>query len=113
MTGQGWFDHPSDDVDLCATPMEPFRQQAERADKRIFFTTLSTEHIPNEQILPQLLALEPVTTIGYPIGLWDEINNLPIARRGMTATHPRVDFNGERIGLIDIAAFPGSSDRQC
>jgi hypothetical protein len=109
MLDQGWFNHPSDDVDLCATPIEPFRREAERAGKRIFFTTLSTEHVPNDQVISQLLALESVTMIGYPIGLWDEVNNLPIARRGMTASHPRVDFNGKGIGVVDIAAFPGSS----
>jgi hypothetical protein len=109
MLDQGWFNHPSDDVDLCATPIEPFRREAERLGKSIFFTTLSTEHIPDDQALDQLLALEAITMIGYPIGLWDEVNNLPIARRGMTASHPGVDFNGKRIGVVDIAAFPGSS----
>ena len=109
MLNQGWFDHPSADVDLCATPIEPLRQEAERLGKKIFFTTLSTAHVPNEQVLSQLLALEPVTMIGYPIGLWDEVNNLPIARRGMTASHPRVDFNQKPIAVVDIAVFPGSS----
>jgi hypothetical protein len=106
---QGWFNHPSDDVDLCAMPIEPFRQEAERAGKKLFLTTLSTEHIPDDHVIHQLLALETVTMIGYPIGLWDKVNNLPISRRGMTASHPRVDFNGKRIGVVDIAAFPGSS----
>lgn len=109
MLDQGWFFHPSDNVDLCAMPVEPFRREAARLGKRIFLTTLSTEHIPGEQALDELLALESVTMIGYPIGLWDRVNNLPIARRGMTASHPRVDFNGEPIGVVDIAAFPGSS----
>ena len=97
------------DIDLCATPLEPFRRKAEQVGKKIFLTTLTTDHIPDDQILRELLALESVTMIGYPIGLWDKVNNLPIARRGMTASHPRVDFNGKRIGVIDIAAFPGSS----
>jgi hypothetical protein len=109
MLDQGWFNHPCDDIDLCATPLEPFRREAERVGKKIFLTTLTTDHIPDDQILGELLALESVTMIGYPIGLWDKVNNLPIARRGMTASHPKVDFNGKRIGVIDIAAFPGSS----
>jgi hypothetical protein len=109
MLDQGWFDHPSDEVDLCAMPLEPFRREAEHAGKKIFLATLSTEHIPGDDLLHQLLALEAVVMIGYPIGLWDQVNNLPIARRGMTATHPRVDFNGRPVGVVDIAAFPGSS----
>jgi hypothetical protein len=109
MLDQGWFDHPSADVDLCATPIEPFRAEAERQGKRIFLTTLSTRHLPTHPIFGNLLALETVTMIGYPIGLWDQVNNFPLARRGTTATHPKVDFNGRKIGVVDIAAFPGSS----
>jgi V8-like Glu-specific endopeptidase len=109
MLDQGWFDHPSAAVDLCATPIEPFRAEAERQGKKIFLTTLSTEHLPTQPVLNDLLAMETVTMIGYPIGLWDQVNNFPLARRGMTATHPKVDFDGKRIGIVDIAAFPGSS----
>lgn len=47
--------------------------------------------------------------IGYPIGLWDEINNFPIFRKGFTASHPAINFNGQKIGLVDMACFPGSS----
>ena len=47
--------------------------------------------------------------VGYPIGLYDKINNLPIFRKGYTACHPSIDFNRKGIGLIDMACFPGSS----
>jgi hypothetical protein len=82
MLDQGWFDHPSADVDLCATPIEPFRAEAERHGKKIFLMTLSTDHLPTQPTLGDLLALETVTMIGYPIGLWDQVNNFPLARRG-------------------------------
>ena len=47
--------------------------------------------------------------VGYPIGLWDDVNNFPVLRRGITASHPSVDFQGKSIGLAAIASFPGSS----
>ena len=47
--------------------------------------------------------------VGYPNGLWDAVNNMPIFRKGSTATHPNFDYNGKKEFLIDIAAFPGSS----
>ncbi|MFZ7230474.1 hypothetical protein, partial [Avibacterium avium] len=47
--------------------------------------------------------------VGYPNGLWDEINNQPIVRRGITATDPKLDYNGKKEFLIDAACFPGSS----
>jgi len=47
--------------------------------------------------------------VGYPIGLWDEKNNYPIFRKGITATHPANDYNGKSEFMIDAACFPGSS----
>jgi hypothetical protein len=47
--------------------------------------------------------------VGYPNGLWDETNNLPIARAGITATHPAIDYNGKPEFMIDAACFAGSS----
>lgn len=47
--------------------------------------------------------------VGYPDGIWDEFNNQPIVRRGITATHPKNDFNGKGEFLIDAVCFPGSS----
>ena len=47
--------------------------------------------------------------IGYPIGLWDEYNNLPVVRRGSTATPIYMDYNNRKEFLIDMACFPGSS----
>ncbi len=49
------------------------------------------------------------TTVGYPNGLWDRKNNLPIARRGITASPVAVDWNGRNEFLIDCAVYPGSS----
>ena len=34
---------------------------------------------------------------------------MPIFRRGITATHPNLDWNGKPEFLIDAACFPGSS----
>ena len=45
----------------------------------------------------------------YPDGLWNKTNNPPIAWKGITASDPRFDYNGEPKGLVDIASFEGSS----
>jgi hypothetical protein len=47
--------------------------------------------------------------IGYPNGIYDEHNLLPIVRRGITATPPAADYEGKRQVLIDASVFPGSS----
>lgn len=47
--------------------------------------------------------------VGYPNGIWDEVNNFPVFRRGVTASRPLRDWNGKPEFLIDAACFPGSS----
>ena len=59
--------------------------------------------------LDELSALEELVMVGYPIGMWDKRNNLPIFRKGYTSAHPAIDFNEKGIGLVDMACFPGSS----
>jgi hypothetical protein len=59
--------------------------------------------------LLSLDALESVTFIGYPNGIWDTKNLLPIARRGTTATPIAVDFENSPCFLIDASVFGGSS----
>lgn len=100
--------HPGD-VDLCAMPFEPLRQLASQKGKSIFNIRLSDEIIASDEKLEELTALEDVVMVGYPIGLSDIANNLPIIRKGITASHPSVDFNGKPWGVVDIASFPGSS----
>ena len=57
----------------------------------------------------KLDAMEDVIMVGYPVGLWDSVNNRPIFRRGITATDPKVDFEGKKEFLIDCACIWGSS----
>ena len=103
-----WIGHPGT-VDLCAMPVEPIRQQMKSAGKDLFFKTLDESLIWTDDQLAELTAFEEVVMVGYPIGMWDSVNNLPILRRGITASHPGVDYEGKSLGVVDIAAFPGSS----
>ena len=54
-------------------------------------------------------AIEDVLFVGYPNGIFDQKNHLPIMRRGITASPYNVDFNGSKKFLIDAQVFPGSS----
>ncbi len=47
--------------------------------------------------------------VGYPVGLWDSVNNMPILRRGSTATLLDWTYEGRQEFVIDAACFPGSS----
>jgi V8-like Glu-specific endopeptidase len=56
-----------------------------------------------------MFGMDDITMIGYPNGIWDETHNFPVFRKGITATNPRYDWNGNKEFLIDCACFPGSS----
>lgn|GEM_PF-233667 len=53
--------------------------------------------------------IEDVIFIGYPNGLYDKKNLLPIVRKGITASSYNFDFDGEPKFLIDASVFQGSS----
>lgn len=104
-----WIPHPDPDVDLCAMLAGPIYEAARNSGRPVYHLDLSKEVIASQQQLDSLSAVEDVLMVGYPNGLWDEFNNFPILRRGITATHPAVQFNGKPHGVIDMACFPGSS----
>lgn len=101
--------HPSPSVDLCAIPLAPFFEQLNAAGVTPYFVSLNHDQLPELRDLEDLSALENVTMVGYPNGLSDQANNFPILRRGVTASHPIVNFNGMAEGAVDMACFPGSS----
>lgn len=104
-----WIPHPEVDIDLCAMPLAPILERANQTGKRLFFVQLEMSLVPSSDDLAQLTAMEDILMAGYPNGIWDQKNNMPVLRRGVTATHPNLDWNGKPDFLIDAACFPGSS----
>lgn len=58
---------------------------------------------------PELTVAENVYFVGYPDNRYDEKNNLPLIRTGMIASHPKYNYNGNAVFIIDAQVFPGSS----
>lgn len=104
-----WTKHPDDNVDLAVFPIAPLYHQAEAKGVKFFAPPIGEDLLPTPEKLADLSGLENITMIGYPNGIWDEKNNMPIVRRGITATNPKHDYNGLPIFVIDCACFPGSS----
>jgi SEC-C motif/Trypsin-like peptidase domain len=104
-----WVAHPNPDVDLVALPVGHILNAAAAKGKPFYFRTISPKWIATPELLAELTTMEPVVMVGYPTGLWDKTHNLPIVRRGVTATHPRLRLNGKPEFLIDAACFRGSS----
>ncbi len=104
-----WYGHPKDEIDVAIIPLVPLVQQIKSMGADIFVMPIGDDLIPTDNIISELDALETITFIGYPNGLWDTKNFLPIIRRGITATPASMDFQGEKQFLIDASVFPGSS----
>lgn len=49
------------------------------------------------------------TVVGYPYGYYDTKNSLPIWKTGSIASEPDIDFEGKKLIVLDISAFPGMS----
>ncbi len=58
---------------------------------------------------PELSVAENVYFVGYPDNRYDKTNNLPLIRTGLISSHPKLDYNGDPVFIIDAQVFPGSS----
>ncbi|AZI41861.1 hypothetical protein EHF33_03095 [Deinococcus psychrotolerans] len=99
--------HPNPNIDLAAYDMSAAYKLIPE-DYALLKISLSGDSFVQDDCL-DCNTLDQVIMIGYPTGLSDKFNYMPIARSGVAATIPNVDYNGKPIGVVDIAAFPGSS----
>lgn len=104
-----WIGHPDPNIDLTIFPLAPIFQQSEKQGKKLHYVMLGKNLVANSELLNTLPTMEEIIMIGYPNGIWDEKHNLPIIRKGITATHPKLPYNGKPEFMIDAACFPGSS----
>jgi V8-like Glu-specific endopeptidase len=104
-----WYGHPKNNVDIAVMPLVPILQEIERMGKQIFFRAITHDLIPSDEQISELNTIEELLFIGYPNGIFDSKNLMPVTRRGLTATPLQVDYEGEPIFLMDASVFPGSS----
>lgn len=98
----GYFPHPDPAVDLACVNVSGITHTD------AFFQCLHDsflQPIDYEKVVPS----SDVIFVGYPEGLYDPVNNLPLIRKGSIASIPNVDFNGKGQIIIDAQIFPGSS----
>jgi hypothetical protein len=105
-----WTGHPRKEIDIAVCPLAPIESHIKiQAGVDLFYRSISGSMIPTPEQMQKLDAIEAITFVGYPNGVWDKKNLLPIARRGMTASPLEVDFEGLPTFLIDASVFGGSS----
>lgn len=101
--------HPDKDVDLAALVLEPVLKQMRDSGRTPYYKRVHRELWANDEFMNELSAVEEIVMVGYPNGLWDSRNNLPLVRRGTTATPLYIDYEDRPEFVIDCACFPGSS----
>lgn len=100
--------HPDESIDLAICNISNlYNQLTQNLKQDIFIRTIPIEMIPAES--ESFDAIEDILFVGYPDGIFDQKNHLPIMRKGITASPYEVDFNGGKKFVIDAQVFPGSS----
>ena len=98
-------EHPDPDVDIavlsCTNLFNLLPDQ-------LYFKAVSYDMLATFTE-PELSVAENVYFVGYPNNRYDITNNLPLIRTGLIASHPKYDFNGKPVFIIDAQVFPGSS----
>ena len=104
-----WRTHPKADIDLAMAPIAGLLNQAAESGRKPYFIPIPSDLIADDAYLKNMDAIENIVMIGYPTGIFDEANNLPVIRRGITASRIGLRYNERPEFLIDCACFPGSS----
>lgn len=103
-----FLQHPDKNVDLAIYNISDlYNKLTQDLKQNIFIKTIPLEMIPLET--ENFDAIEDLFFVGYPNGIFDQKNHLPIMRRGITASPFNIDFNGSKKFIIDAQVFPGSS----
>lgn len=104
---QEWLYHPNN-LDICIAYALPIISEIPEG-KRPYYVSINKEFIPNENMWNKFTSFSDVIVTGYQLELWDSYNKTPIGRKGTTASPPRLDYEGKKEFLVDIAAYEGLS----
>ncbi len=99
-----WLEHPTKrkEIDVVALPLD-----SERVRSHFFIRAFSSvNHIPQDV---EISIGEDVLVVGYPLGFYDTLHNLPLVRNAIMASVYPVPFEGRPYILIDSRLHEGTS----
>jgi trypsin-like peptidase len=106
----GWVPHPNPRIDIAVMRVTDLLVQMSQTEgKKVFARYVRESDFLSEDRFREFGAIEDVLFVGYPGGVYDHRNGLPIVRRGITASPVFVDFEGDPAFLVDGAVRGGSS----
>ncbi|MEH2484998.1 S1 family peptidase [Bradyrhizobium sp. AZCC 2230] len=101
--------HPDPEIDLAVILVSELINKYQSESKPIYAVGADEALIASSADLRKFQPLEDVLIVGFPDGISDTANNIPIFRRGVTATPVYMKFNGKKQFMIDAAIYHGSS----
>ena len=87
-----WTGHPDPMVDVSVALLDDSFELVSGRSGNVYFRAIPTSMFADSSGIQSLDPLEEIVFVGYPVGLYDEYNLLPITRQGITATHPSIDY---------------------
>jgi hypothetical protein len=101
--------HSNPNIDLACFNVSTMDAQFQDRDRKPFYVPITETSTADEALIASTGSMQPVMTIGYPLGPNDVVNNTPFFRSGITATSPARGFNGKPEFVIDSPVLGGSS----
>ena len=95
-----WTGHLDEGVDVAAISITLAVDNIRGQVYNIYYRTISRDIVLTEEQTRDMDAIEEVWMVGYPNGIYDQVNNLPVVRRGITATPYAVDYEAKPQFLI-------------
>lgn len=92
LNSSGIILHSNSEVDACAINISQVFGNFQAQGLELQHALITQDIIANEELFNQILPLEEITMIGYPIGLMDVHNNGAVARRGAIASNPAHNY---------------------
>jgi V8-like Glu-specific endopeptidase len=105
-----WLQHRKYDEHACDVVAIPLTSSTLSQDALIAFNSSSLTFFNATNLdIPQTNPFGNVVVVGYPLGFYDEINNLPVYRKAMIATAYPFNFMDRPYFLIDANLHEGTS----
>jgi hypothetical protein len=101
--------HPNNNIDLAIIKIDKCLENIKNDNNEVSINYINELMIPTNEEWNSYHYIEDIIMLGCPNGIYINENNFPIARKGITATHPNTPIMGENKFFIDIAAEEGSS----
>lgn len=97
-----YFPHPDHSIDLACINAS----QISHTDA--FYRNLHDDFLKDPDYT-HIFPGSEATFVGYPANRYDQVNNLPLIRKGWISSMPSIDFNGKGQIVLDAQVFQGSS----